>query len=147
MKYKTSSEGPHRDDFRVEINQVDIRHFGSQGQQRSAALSLKLSEIYLIRQKTGEMPVLLLDDVLSELDSSRQKMLLQNMNHVQTFITCTGVDELVGNHFPMNRVFYVENGSAEIFRREKDFREGNPDGNQSFDSSKEDRAGRNRRTE
>ena len=135
LKYRTSSEGPHRDDFRVEINQVDIRHFGSQGQQRSAALSLKLSEIYLIRQKTGEMPVLLLDDVLSELDSSRQKMLLQNMNHVQTFITCTGVDELVGNHFPMNRVFYVENGSAEIFRRERDLCGENPDETKQIDSS------------
>ena len=135
LKYRTSSEGPHRDDFRVEINQVDIRHFGSQGQQRSAALSLKLSEIYLIRQKTGEMPVLLLDDVLSELDSSRQKMLLQNMNHVKTFISCTGVDELVGNHFPMNRVFYVENGSAEIFRRERDLRGENPDETKQIDSS------------
>ena len=113
LRYKLSSAGPHRDDFCVQIGGVDIRHFGSQGQQRSAALSLKLSEIYMIRKVTGDTPVLLLDDVLSELDSGRQRMLLSNMEKVQTFITCTGMDELIENDFPMNRVFHVVEGTVE----------------------------------
>ena len=113
LKLKTTSAGPHRDDFSVLINGIDIRHFGSQGQQRSAALSLKLSEIYLVRSVIKDSPILLLDDVLSELDSSRQRMLLQNMNQIQTFITCTGMDELVENNFPLNKVFHVVNGAVE----------------------------------
>ncbi|MGN0363398.1 MAG: DNA replication/repair protein RecF [Bilifractor sp.] len=113
LKMKTSTEGPHRDDFKVIVNGIDIRHYGSQGQQRSAALSLKLSEIYLVREITLDTPVLLLDDVLSELDRSRQAMLLQRMSDVQTFITCTGMDELIENHFPVNRAFHVVNGTVE----------------------------------
>jgi DNA replication and repair protein RecF len=113
LKLKTSGAGPHRDDFRVQVNGIDIRHFGSQGQQRSAALSLKLSEIYLVRELIGDSPVLLLDDVLSELDRNRQKTLLQNMNDIQTFITCTGLDELIENNFPVNRAFHIVNGTVE----------------------------------
>ncbi|MCC6093715.1 MAG: DNA replication/repair protein RecF [Eubacterium sp.] len=112
LKMKTSTEGPHRDDFKVIVNGVDIRHYGSQGQQRSAALSLKLSEIYLVKEIIGDTPVLLLDDVLSELDRSRQAMLLKRMNDVQTFITCTGMDELIENHFPVNRAFHIVNGTV-----------------------------------
>uniref|UniRef100_I5ATW1 DNA replication and repair protein RecF n=1 Tax=Eubacterium cellulosolvens (strain ATCC 43171 / JCM 9499 / 6) TaxID=633697 RepID=I5ATW1_EUBC6 len=113
LKLKTSGTGPHRDDFRVQVNGIDIRHFGSQGQQRSAALSLKLSEIYLVKEMIGDTPVLLLDDVLSELDRNRQKTLLQNMNDIQTLITCTGLDELIENNFPVNRAFHIVNGSVE----------------------------------
>lgn len=113
LKMKTSTVGPHRDDFRVNINGVDIRHYGSQGQQRSAALSLKLSEIYLVKESVGDTPVLLLDDVLSELDSSRQAMLLKRMDEAQTFITCTGMDELIENHFSVNRAFHIVNGTVE----------------------------------
>ncbi|MEE1114677.1 MAG: DNA replication/repair protein RecF [Eubacterium sp.] len=113
LKMKTSSVGPHRDDFSVCVNGIDIRHYGSQGQQRSAALSLKLSEIYLVREIIKESPVLLLDDVLSELDSSRQRTLLGNMENIQTFITCTGMDELIENDFPMNKVFHIVNGTIE----------------------------------
>ena len=91
-------------------NGIDIRHFGSQGQQRSAALSLKLSEIRLVKESIGDMPVLLLDDVLSELDNSRQKMLLQNIEPIQTFLTCTGMDGLIEHHFPMNKVFHIGDG-------------------------------------
>jgi DNA replication and repair protein RecF len=86
----TTSLGPHRDDIGVWINGRDVHTYGSQGQQRTAALSMKLAEIELIRHEVGEYPVLLLDDVLSELDESRQLHLLQSMGErVQTLITTT----------------------------------------------------------
>lgn len=113
LMMRTSVFGPHRDDIRVMLDGVDIRHYGSQGQQRSAALSLKLSEIALIRQKTGDKPVLLLDDVLSELDRSRQKKLLGFIEDIQTFITCTGMDELIENQFSVQKVFHIVAGSYE----------------------------------
>ena len=78
---------------------MDIRKFGSQGQQRTAALSLKLSEIELVKQEIMDTPVLLLDDVLSELDSSRQKYLLDGIHDIQTLITCTGLDEFCREPF------------------------------------------------
>ncbi len=112
IRMRLSSVGPHRDDFSVMVNGIDMRHYGSQGQQRSAALSLKLSEITLVRQIVKENPVLLLDDVLSELDSGRQKMLLQSVDSVQTFITCTGMDELVENRFPIDRMFHISQGTV-----------------------------------
>ena len=117
LRQKISSTGPHRDDFCVLVNGIDIRKFGSQGQQRSAALSLKLSEIHLVRSIIHEQPVLLLDDVLSELDSSRQKYLLKSIGEIQTFITCTGVEEFVQNHFPLNRIFEVKNGTVTVNRQ------------------------------
>lgn len=76
MRMKITSAGPHRDDLCMEVNGIDIRRYGSQGQQRTAALSLKLSEIYIVKRTIKDTPVLLLDDVLSELDSSRQTYLL-----------------------------------------------------------------------
>ena len=90
-----TSVGPHRDDLLFSIGDVDIRKYGSQGQQRTSALSLKLSEIELVRKSISDTPVLLLDDVLSELDSSRQNYLLNNISDTQTIITCTGLDEFV----------------------------------------------------
>lgn len=110
MKTKMTNIGPHRDDFSFLVGDVDIRRFGSQGQQRTAALSLKLSEIKMMKKISGENPVLLLDDVLSELDRKRQKYLLDCIGDIQTFITCTGIDDFVNDRFVMNRVFYVENG-------------------------------------
>lgn len=109
-KQKTTLTGPHRDDIRFLVNQVDIRRFGSQGQQRSAALSLKLSEIELVKQLIHDYPILLLDDVMSELDSSRQNHLLSTINHIQTMITCTGLDEFIDHCFPINRMFRVIEG-------------------------------------
>ena len=85
--YETLCSGPHRDDIRIMVNGVDVRSFGSQGQQRSAALSLKLAEIKLIFEETGEKPVLLLDDVLSELDRVRQRQLITSFGDIQIFIT------------------------------------------------------------
>ncbi len=113
IKLKQTSVGPHRDDISFMVGDTDIRKFGSQGQQRTAALSLKLSEIELVKKVTGDTPVLLLDDVLSELDSSRQQFLLNTIGDIQTIITCTGLDEFVNNRFEINRVFRVVEGSVE----------------------------------
>ena len=108
---KMSGTGPHRDDFLFMVGNVDIRKFGSQGQQRTAALSLKLAEIELVRQSIGDEPVLLLDDVLSELDSSRQNYLLDCIKDIQTVITCTGLDEFVNSRFEINKLFKVVDGT------------------------------------
>ncbi|MCR5716950.1 MAG: DNA replication/repair protein RecF [Lachnospiraceae bacterium] len=102
--------GPHRDDIIFTVNDIDIRKYGSQGQQRTAALSLKLSEIELVKNSIHDTPILLLDDVLSELDSNRQNYLLNQIGDIQTIITCTGLDEFVRNRFEINKVFQVTNG-------------------------------------
>ena len=107
LKLCQTSVGPHRDDLLFSIGEVDIRKFGSQGQQRTSALSLKLSEIELVRKSIQDTPILLLDDVLSELDSNRQNYLLNNISDTQTIITCTGLDEFVRNRFQINKVFEV----------------------------------------
>jgi len=80
--------GPHRDDIDININSVSARNFGSQGQKRSAAIALKLSEAEIIKNMTGENPVILLDDVMSELDASRQDYILNHIEGKQVFITC-----------------------------------------------------------
>lgn len=113
LKLGSTSTGPHRDDIGFYNYDMDIRKFGSQGQQRTAALSLKLSEIELVRQVIKDVPILLLDDVLSELDSSRQKHLLDSIDKVQTIITCTGLDEFIENRFTINNVYKVINGTIE----------------------------------
>lgn len=110
IKLKQTGTGPHRDDFSFIVGDIDIRKFGSQGQQRTAALSLKLSEIELVKKMTKDNPVLLLDDVLSELDSNRQNYLLSTIGDIQTIITCTGLDEFVNNRFEIDRIFHIENG-------------------------------------
>ena len=112
MKLCQTSVGPHRDDLLFSIGDVDIRKFGSQGQQRTSALSLKLSEIELVKKSIKDTPILLLDDVLSELDSNRQNYLLNNICDTQTIITCTGLDEFVRNRFQINKVFEVINGQV-----------------------------------
>ncbi len=109
IKLKQTTVGPHRDDFSFLVDGIDIRKFGSQGQQRTAALSLKLSEIEIVKKITKDTPLLLLDDVLSELDSSRQNYLLNSIGDIQTIITCTGLEEFVNNRFEINRIFKVSN--------------------------------------
>ena len=111
-KYCSTSVGPHRDDISFFIGDIDIRKFGSQGQQRTSALSLKLSEIELVKRCIHDTPVLLLDDVLSELDSNRQNYLLNSIHDIQTVITCTGLEEFVNNRFEINRVFKVSAGTV-----------------------------------
>jgi DNA replication and repair protein RecF len=91
----STTAGVHKDDLAVSVNGLDIRAYGSQGQQRTASLSMKLAEISLIKQKTDKTPVLLLDDVLSELDESRQRFLLSHIRGIQAVITCTGVEDVV----------------------------------------------------
>lgn len=112
MRTKSTSVGPHRDDICFMAGDLDIRRFGSQGQQRTAALSLKLSEIELVKQAIHDTPVLLLDDVLSELDKHRQNYLLDSIHDIQTLITCTGVEDFVNHRFAINKVFHVQNGQV-----------------------------------
>ena len=110
MRMKSTSIGPHRDDICFMCGDLDIRKFGSQGQQRTSALSLKLSEIELVKQEIKDTPILLLDDVLSELDKHRQNYLLDSIRDVQTLITCTGLDDFVNHRFSINKIFNVEQG-------------------------------------
>lgn len=112
MRMKSTSVGPHRDDLCFTVEKLDIRKFGSQGQQRTAALSLKLSEIELVKSLIKDTPVLLLDDVLSELDKHRQNYLLDSIHDIQTLITCTGLDEFVNHRFSINKIFHVKNGQV-----------------------------------
>lgn len=111
IKQKTTLTGPHRDDISFYVNGIDIRKFGSQGQQRTAALSLKLAEIELVKRMVHDYPILLLDDVLSELDGSRQNHLLSVINHIQTMITCTGLEDFINNRFKIDKIFKVINGT------------------------------------
>ena len=99
--------GPHRDDIDIYLNDIEVKSFGSQGQQRTVALSLKLAELEIIREKTGEYPILLLDDVFSELDLERRKRLLKFTMRTQTFITCTDFDYDIGNC----KIFNIKEGN------------------------------------
>lgn len=112
LRMKSTTVGPHRDDIGFLTGDMDIRRYGSQGQQRTAALSLKLSEIELVRLATHDTPILLLDDVLSELDKHRQNYLLDSIHDIQTLITCTGVEDFVNHRFSINKVFHVQNGQV-----------------------------------
>ena len=111
LRLKTTTTGPHRDDISFMVDGIDIRKFGSQGQQRTAALSLKLAEIELVKQIVKDYPILLLDDVLSELDGGRQEHLLSGIRHIQTMITCTGLEDFVNHRFPIDRVYKVVSGT------------------------------------
>lgn len=111
----TTLLGPHRDDIQFNINNINAQSFGSQGQQRSIALSLKLAEIELIYNETGEYPILLLDDVLSELDQKRQTHLLNTIeNKVQTIITTTSTDGIDEKTLLRASIFKVKNGTVEL---------------------------------
>ena len=112
IKLKITNTGPHRDDISFYIGEIDLRKYGSQGQQRTAALALKLAEIEIVKRLTKDTPVLLLDDVLSELDSKRQNHLLNYIHEIQTIITCTGLDEFIENRFEINRVYHIINGTV-----------------------------------
>lgn len=113
IKNRTTGKGPHKDDLKLLANNIDIRSFGSQGQQRTAALSLKLSEIKLIKEETDVNPVLLLDDVLSELDQERQNYLINSLANTQIFITTTELSEELKRALPKGKTFNIKNGSIE----------------------------------
>lgn len=110
LALKATGNGPHRDDISFYVGDKNLKSFGSQGQQRTAALSLKLAEIELVRSKIKESPVLLLDDVLSELDRNRQSYLLESITDLQTIITCTGLEEFVDNKKRYHKIFHVVEG-------------------------------------
>lgn len=107
---RMTSVGPHRDDFSIEINEIDTRIYGSQGQQRTSVLTIKFASLSIIKEITGEYPVLLLDDVLSELDSSRQQYILNSIKDVQTLITCTGINDIKEQISSDARLFRVKDG-------------------------------------
>ena len=108
--YKQTHTGPHRDDLSFYDDRTDLKIYGSSGQQRSCAISLKLSEIYIIEKMKKEKPVLLLDDVLSELDRNRQTQLIGSLNGVQTIITCTGMDELIEEKLGDVKKIHISDG-------------------------------------
>ncbi|MGD9568148.1 MAG: DNA replication/repair protein RecF [Sedimentibacter sp.] len=111
IQYKTTMYGPHKDDISIKINDKECKYFGSQGQQRSAILAIKLAEIEIIKEEIGEYPVLLLDDVLSELDNKRKGFLINYIQGIQTFITTTDDHDL--NVLTKNynkKKFYINEG-------------------------------------
>lgn len=114
LKQLTTNIGPHRDDLIFMVNQQNVQKYGSQGQQRTTALSVKLAEIELINEELGEYPILLLDDVLSELDDRRQIQLMEFIdNKLQTFITTTSVEHLKDKLQIEPKIFYIKKGSVE----------------------------------
>lgn len=112
IKYGSTGRGPHKDDICIKVKGVDIRRFGSQGQQRTAALSLKLAELNIIEEETGETPILLLDDVMSELDSFRQNFLIKSLKDVQLFITTAELTDDVKSALVNGKIFNVVNGTV-----------------------------------
>lgn len=112
MKYQSTQTGPHRDDICFYVNGIDVRTYGSQGQQRTAALSLKLAEIELVKSLIHDTPVLLLDDVMSELDSNRRNYLLDSIKDIQTVVTCTGYDDFIKSRLTIDRIYEVVQGNV-----------------------------------
>lgn len=110
IEARSTSPGPHRDDMKVSVNGKDLRTYGSQGQQRTTVLSIKLSEVELIKQERGSYPVLLLDDVFSELDGERRKYLIESLKDIQTIITVTDTMNLEEMKDIDKSIFYVKDG-------------------------------------
>ena len=110
LEYGTTEIGPHRDDILMSINNNDVKVFGSQGQQRTVVLSLILSEVELIKKERGMYPVLLLDDVFSELDLDRRKYISTLFHNMQTFITLTNSENLKSMNGFNKSIFYIEDG-------------------------------------
>ena len=113
LKYQSTQVGPHRDDICFYINDIDVRKYGSQGQQRTAALSLKLAEIELVKKLIHDTPILLLDDVMSELDHNRKHYLLDSIKDIQTIVTCTGYDDFIKSRLMINKIYKVTEGTIE----------------------------------
>ena len=104
--------GPHRDDLKISSNGIDLRKYGSQGQHRTAALSLKLAELEMIKSETGEDAILLLDDVLSELDEDRQRKIINSFNNNQLFISAADFNDDYLKKFSSGASFIVEEGQT-----------------------------------
>ena len=114
LRMRTTFAGPHKDDIEFFINGIDVRKFGSQGQQRTCALSLKLASLDFIREETGEEGILLLDDVMSELDAGRREFLIRALRNNQIFITTTDLDQSLRNAYKEARVLRVTAGTVRI---------------------------------
>lgn len=112
IKQKTALVGPHRGDISLIINEIDIYKSGSQRRQRTAALSLELVEIELVKKLVHDYPILLLDNVLSGLDSSRQDRLLLGINHIQTMIVCMGLDDFANHQLQIDKTLRVIDGTV-----------------------------------
>lgn len=115
----STTYGPHRDDLEITMEQRAVKLFASQGQQRTAVLSIKIAELEIIKKETGKCPVLLLDDVMSELDGSRRKTLLESIGDVQIFITCTDknqVEKNFGATEDEKRISYYEVSDGKVFK-------------------------------
>ena len=111
-KNAVTSRGPHRDDIEFLINKIDVRRYGSQGQQRTCALSVRLAELSLIEEETGESAILLLDDVMSELDLNRQEYLIKTLENNQIFITATELsNDIIARLKGVNKI-YIKNGKV-----------------------------------
>lgn len=111
-KNAVTSRGPHRDDIEFLINKIDVRRYGSQGQQRTCALSVRLAELSLIEEETGESAILLLDDVMSELDLNRQEYLIKTLENNQIFITATELsNDIIARLKGVNKIF-IKNGKV-----------------------------------
>ena len=110
IETRTTRYGIHKDDLNIFINGLDVKLYGSQGQQRTVSISLKLSEIELIKQEVNENPVLILDDVFSELDETRQKLLVENLSEVQMFITSAELAHRRIFNESDTSIFYIDNG-------------------------------------
>ena len=108
LRRMTTTVGVHRDDIAITIDGREARTFASQGQQRSAVLSLKLAQLEWAGQESGEAPILMLDDVMSELDPNRRRQLIERIDRVQTFVTCTDLSDLAGAK--QGAVYRVEKG-------------------------------------
>lgn len=105
----TTTKGPHRDDIEIMINGKSVKTYGSQGQQRSSVLALKLAEASLLKEMTGENPIALLDDVMSELDEKRQDYILNHIKDLQVFITCCDKETVL--RLKKGKTFHIENGT------------------------------------
>lgn len=113
IRYQTTQTGPHRDDISFMIGDMDVKKYGSQGQQRTVALSLKLAEIELVKKLINDNPILLLDDVMSELDRNRQEALLYSIKGIQTILTCTGYDDFIKERLHIDKVYKVVSGTIQ----------------------------------
>ena len=114
IRYQSTQTGPHRDDLDFMIGNMNVRKYGSQGQQRTVALSLKLAEIELVKRMVDDKPILLLDDVMSELDANRRDALLEAIRDTQTIITCTGYDDFIKKQLKINRIYKVTAGTITV---------------------------------
>lgn len=114
MRRAVTLIGPHRDDLALAVNAREVRSFGSQGQQRTAALALKMAELEFMKEEVGEYPILLLDDVMSELDAARRRFLLDLVQpKAQMFVTTTGLHSFQPRHLAEGKVFRVRYGTLE----------------------------------